>query len=179
MSNKMWGGRFATSPDAIMTEINASIGFDHRLAAQDIRGSLAHVAMLAEAGVVTRETADAISRGLNQVQAEIESGVFTFSRALEDIHMNVESRLAEIIGPEAALFVVAFKQASRRIAAQNLREFPAQVIDVLNATIRAACAEGGDQMGSIADKQDAIVHKLSHAPALERVQAHPLVLEVD
>ena len=101
MSNKMWGGRFASGPDAIMEEINASIGFDYRFAAQDIRGSLAHVAMLAEAGIVSREHADAITKGLEQVRGEIEAGTFTFSRALEDIHMNVESRLAEIIGPDA------------------------------------------------------------------------------
>ena len=97
----MWGGRFATGPDAIMEEINASIGFDYRLASQDIRGSKAHVAMLAETGILTREFATAISQGLDQVGAEIEAGTFTFSRALEDIHMNVESRLAEIIGPDA------------------------------------------------------------------------------
>ena len=101
MSNKMWGGRFASGPDAIMEEINASIGFDYRLAAQDIRGSRAHVAMLAAAGIVSPAHAQAITRGLDQVQGEIEAGTFTFSRALEDIHMNVESRLAEIIGPDA------------------------------------------------------------------------------
>ena len=97
----MWGGRFATGPDAIMEEINASIGFDYRLAAQDIRGSKAHVAMLAETGILSRDFAAAITQGLDQVRAEIEAGTFTFSRALEDIHMNVESRLAEIIGPDA------------------------------------------------------------------------------
>ncbi len=101
MSNKMWGGRFASGPDAIMEEINASIGFDYRLAAQDIRGSRAHVAMLAEAGIVGREHAQAIARGLDQIQGEIEAGTFVFSRSLEDIHMNIESRLAEIIGPDA------------------------------------------------------------------------------
>jgi argininosuccinate lyase len=101
MSNKMWGGRFATGPDAIMEEINASIGFDYRLAAQDIRGSKAHVAMLAETGILSRAFAASITEGLDQVGAEIEAGTFTFSRALEDIHMNVESRLAEIIGPDA------------------------------------------------------------------------------
>ena len=92
MSNKMWGGRFSTGPDAIMEEINASIGFDHRLAGQDIRGSKAHVAMLAEAGIVTPAIAAAIDKGLDQVLAEIEAGAFTFSRALEDIHMNVLQR---------------------------------------------------------------------------------------
>ncbi|MDB5570782.1 MAG: argH [Hyphomicrobiales bacterium] len=101
MSNKMWGGRFSSGPDAIMEEINASIGFDYRFAAQDIRGSKAHVAMLAESGIVSHDDAQAIARGLDQVLGEIEAGTFTFSRALEDIHMNVEARLAEIVGPGA------------------------------------------------------------------------------
>jgi argininosuccinate lyase len=101
MSNKMWGGRFATGPDAIMEEINASIGFDQRLFRQDIAGSIAHATMLAETGILTQEDRDAIIAGLNEVLAEIEGGSFTFSRALEDIHMNVESRLKEKIGDAA------------------------------------------------------------------------------
>jgi len=101
MSNTMWGGRFSTGPAEIMEEISASIDFDRKLAAQDIAGSLAHVAMLAAQGVVAKADADAIAAGLNQVKGEIEAGTFAFSRALEDIHMNVESRLAELIGPTA------------------------------------------------------------------------------
>jgi len=101
MSNKMWGGRFAASPAAIMEEINASIDFDRKLAAQDIAGSKAHVAMLARQGIVAQADAEAIGAGLDQIAAEIEAGTFTFSRALEDIHMNVEQRLAEIVGPAA------------------------------------------------------------------------------
>jgi argininosuccinate lyase len=101
MSNTMWGGRFATGPAEIMEEINASIDFDRRLAAQDIAGSLAHVAMLAAQGVVDQADAEAIAAGLKQVKGEIEAGTFAFSRALEDIHMNVESRLAAIVGPAA------------------------------------------------------------------------------
>jgi argininosuccinate lyase len=97
----MWGGRFASGPDALMEEINASIGFDYRLAGQDIDGSKAHVAMLASTGIVEAEDAAAIASGLDQVKAEIEAGTFTFSRALEDIHMNVESRLSELVGPAA------------------------------------------------------------------------------
>ena len=101
MSNKMWGGRFATGPDAIMEEINASIGFDQRLFRQDIAGSIAHATMLAETGILTHADRDAIIAGLAEVLAEIEGGSFTFSRALEDIHMNVESRLREKIGDAA------------------------------------------------------------------------------
>ena len=97
----MWGGRFESAPDAIMEEINASIGFDQALFRQDIAASKAHVAMLAAKGIVSAADAEAISAGLDKVLGEIESGGFNFSRALEDIHMNVESRLAEIVGPAA------------------------------------------------------------------------------
>ena len=98
MTNKMWGGRFQSGPDAIMEEINASIGFDKRLFAQDIAGSKAHAAMLAKQNIISKADAAEIRKGLDQVQAEIEAGTFTFSRALEDIHLNVESRLKELIG---------------------------------------------------------------------------------
>ncbi|WP_300532231.1 argininosuccinate lyase [uncultured Mameliella sp.] len=100
-SNQMWGGRFAAGPDAIMEAINASIGFDKRLAAQDIAGSRAHAAMLAAQGIITDSDAKAIREGLLTVLSEIESGDFTFSTALEDIHMNVEARLKEVIGEPA------------------------------------------------------------------------------
>jgi argininosuccinate lyase len=101
MSNKMWGGRFGSGPDRIMEEINASIGFDQRFFAQDIRGSKAHCAMLAETGIISRTDADQIVAGLDTVLKEIEEGRFTFKRELEDIHMNVESRLADLIGAAA------------------------------------------------------------------------------
>ncbi|MBL3701566.1 argininosuccinate lyase [Sulfitobacter sp. BDSS02] len=100
-ANQMWGGRFAAGPDAIMEAINASIGFDKRMAAQDIAGSRAHAAMLAETGVISDSDAEAIREGLLTVLSEIESGEFAFSTALEDIHMNVEARLKEIIGEPA------------------------------------------------------------------------------
>ena len=100
-SNQMWGGRFAAGPDAIMEAINASIGFDKRMAAQDIAGSRAHAAMLAAQGIVTPSDADAMREGLLTVLSEIETGGFQFSTALEDIHMNVEARLKEIIGDPA------------------------------------------------------------------------------
>jgi len=97
----MWGGRFSASPDALMEAINESISVDQRLAAEDIRGSLVHSDMLAATGIINAEDRDAIHEGLKAVRAEIESGGFAFSRALEDIHMNVEARLAELIGPRA------------------------------------------------------------------------------
>ncbi|WP_312796724.1 argininosuccinate lyase [Tianweitania sp.] len=100
-SNEMWGGRFASGPAAIMEAINASIGFDQKLYAQDIRGSIAHSEMLAAQGIITSEDQAAIAKGLRTIQSEIESGSFQFSRQLEDIHMNVESRLATLVGPAA------------------------------------------------------------------------------
>ncbi|MGH1355993.1 MAG: argininosuccinate lyase, partial [Thalassovita sp.] len=100
-SNQMWGGRFAAGPDAIMEAINASIGYDQRMAAQDIAGSRAHAAMLAATGIITDNDAKVIREGLLTVLSEIEGGTFEFSTALEDIHMNVEARLKEIIGEPA------------------------------------------------------------------------------
>ena len=100
-SNKMWGGRFAAGPDAIMEAINASISFDQRMAAQDIAGSRAHAAMLAAQDIISDSDADAIRKGLLTVLSEIEGGTFAYSAALEDIHMNVEARLKEVIGEPA------------------------------------------------------------------------------
>ncbi len=100
-SNAMWGGRFASGPDAIMEAINASIGFDRRLAAQDIAGSRAHAEMLAACGIISDSDAAAIREGLLTILSEIETGAFEFSTALEDIHMNVEARLRELIGEPA------------------------------------------------------------------------------
>ena len=100
-ANTMWGGRFAAGPDAIMEAINASIGYDQRLAPQDIKGSRAHAAMLARQGILTDKDAEVIREGLLTVLSEIEAGSFNFSTALEDIHMNVEARLKEIVGEPA------------------------------------------------------------------------------
>ena len=100
-SNEMWGGRFASGPAAIMEAINASIGFDRKLYAEDIAGSQAHARMLAEKGIISPEDQEKIAHGLNTILAEIEAGKFAFSTRLEDIHMNVEQRLAELVGPAA------------------------------------------------------------------------------
>lgn len=100
-ANTMWGGRFAAEPDRVMQRINASIGFDRRFATEDIAGSRAHAAMLAAQGILTAADAAEIDRGLVAIEAEIEAGSFAFSEALEDIHMNIEARLAELIGPVA------------------------------------------------------------------------------
>ena len=101
MTNKMWGGRFASGPDAIMEEINASIDFDRHLFREDILASKAHAAMLAKQGIITAEDAGKLAQGLDTILAEMNAGTFDFKRALEDIHMNVESRLTELVGPAA------------------------------------------------------------------------------
>jgi argininosuccinate lyase len=101
MTNKMWGGRFASGPGAIMEEINASIDFDRHLFREDILASKAHAAMLAKQGIITAEDAGKLAQGLDTILAEMDAGKFEFKRALEDIHMNVESRLAELVGPAA------------------------------------------------------------------------------
>jgi argininosuccinate lyase len=100
-SNKMWGGRFDAKPSEIMQEINQSISFDYKLYKQDIKGSKAHAKMLCEVGILTKVEAKKITDGLNKIEGEIESGKFKFKIKLEDIHMNIESRLKEIIGDVA------------------------------------------------------------------------------
>ncbi len=97
-ANAQWGGRFSAGPDVVMAEINASIGFDQRLWRQDIRGSLAHAAMLARAGLLTEADEAAIRAGLEAIGAEIAAGRFAWSSELEDIHMNIEARLTERVG---------------------------------------------------------------------------------
>jgi argininosuccinate lyase len=130
MTNKMWGGRFQAGPDAIMEEINASIGFDRRLFAEDIAGSKAHAAMLAERGIIPKSDAQAIRRGLEQVQGEIEAGSFKFSRALEDIHLNIESRLKELIGPAAGRLHTARSRNDQ--VATDFRLYVREAIDHLD-----------------------------------------------
>lgn len=97
----MWGGRFSEQPDALMEAINASIDVDQRLAKEDIRASKAHADMLAKQGILTSEEAEQIKAGLTQILGEIQAGEFKFSKTLEDIHMNVEARLKDMIGPTA------------------------------------------------------------------------------
>ena len=97
----IWGGRFAGGPSQLMQDINASISYDQKLYAQDIRGSKAHATMLAATGILTAEDEAAIHSGLSQIESEIEAGTFTFDATLEDIHMNIETRLSELIGDAA------------------------------------------------------------------------------
>jgi len=126
----MWGGRFADAPDAIMEAINASIGFDKRMARQDIEGSRAHALMLAARGIITDSDADKIREGLLTILSEIERGEFEFSTALEDIHMNIESRLRELIGDAAGRLHTARSRND-----QVATDFKLWVRDQMDATI--------------------------------------------
>ncbi|WP_293810377.1 argininosuccinate lyase [uncultured Bosea sp.] len=161
MSNRMWGGRFATGPDAIMEEINASIDFDKKLWRQDIRGSLAHAAMLAETGILTKEDVATITAGLKKVEGEIESGAFTFSRALEDVHMNVESNLKDKIGLAAGRLHTA-RSRNDQVATDmrlwvrdTLDEIDGQMADLQQALAEKAEAYAGAVMPGFTHLQSA------------------------
>jgi argininosuccinate lyase len=133
MANKMWGGRFASGPSAIMGEINASIGFDKRLFAEDVAGSKAHAQMLAKQKIISKSDCAAILKGLDKVKAEIESGKFKFSDALEDIHMNVEQRLRDVIGAPAGRLHTARSRNDQ--IATDMRLYTRRVIDEVDAAL--------------------------------------------
>jgi argininosuccinate lyase len=133
-ASTIWGGRFDAGPNAIMEEINASIEFDKRLANEDIAGSTAHVRMLAKQGIVGQADADAIADGLAAVKAEIAAGDFEFKRALEDIHMNVESRLAELIGAPAGRLHTARSRNDQ--VATDFKLWVRGAIDALDAGVK-------------------------------------------
>ena len=135
MSNKMWGGRFTGRPDAIMEEINVSIDVDRHLYAQDIAASKAHAAMLAAQGIITANDAKNIASGLDTILSEIGEGSFDFKRALEDIHMNVESRLGELIGPAAGRLHTARSRNDQ--VATDFRLFVRDCIDGIDAALEA------------------------------------------
>src|SRR3984893_849325 len=133
MSNKMWGGRFTERPDAIMEEINVSIDVDRHLYAQDIAASKAHAAMLAAQGIITANDAKNIARGLDTILSDIGKVSFDFKRALEDIHMNVESRLGELIGPAAGRLHTARSRNDQ--VATDFRLYVRDMIDETDAAM--------------------------------------------
>ena len=151
MTSKIWGGRFQGATDAVLEAINVSIDFDKRLGAQDIRGSLAHVAMLADRGIVSTSDAEQIKQGLLQIQKEIESGTFQFSHEFEDIHMNVETRLATLIGPVAGRLHTARSRNDQ--VATDFRLYIRDEIDILDrqlADLQLALAERAiEEAGSV------------------------------
>ncbi len=131
----MWGGRFAEGPTAVMREINASIGFDKRMWRQDIQGSRAHVAMLGRQGIIAAEDAEAIDRGLEQIAAEYAGSGVTEDPALEDIHMHVEARLAELIGPAAGRLHTARSRNDQ--VATDFRLWVRDAIDEIDTALTA------------------------------------------
>ena len=133
MSNKMWGGRFSSGPGAIMEEINASIDFDRHLYRQDIAASKAHADMLAKQGIIAADDAKKIAHGLDTILSEIEAGKFSFKRALEDIHMNVEGRLSELIGEAAGRLHTARSRNDQ--VATDFRLWMRDTIDAIDAAL--------------------------------------------
>ena len=165
-SNATWGGRFATGPASIMRDINASIGFDHRLWRQDIRASLAHAAMLAQTGIITRDDEAAIRAGLAAIAAEIEAGTFPFSDALEDIHMNIEARLTERIGEPGKRLHTARSRNDQ--VATDLRLWVRDAIDGLTTQLTTL-------MRALADR--AARHAADPMPGFTHLQtAQPITL---
>jgi argininosuccinate lyase len=148
-ANQLWGGRFAAGPSAVMQRINASIGFDRKLAAQDIAGSKAHATMLAAAGILTGEDAAAIVAGLDRVAEEIAQGTFVFKTELEDIHMNVEARLAELIGEPAGRLHTARSRNDQ--VATDFKLWVRDAFDRLDGDIAALQAALLDQAEAHAD----------------------------
>ena len=160
MANEMWGGRFAEGPAAIMQEINVSIGFDKRLADQDIRGSMAHAEMLAAQGIIDGQSAEAIIQGLSQVKAEMAAGTFTFKSSLEDIHMNVEARLAEIVGAPAGRLHTARSRNDQ--VATDFRLWVRDEIDHIDAALR-------DLQQALCEK--ALIHAGTVMPGFTHLQS--------
>jgi len=148
-SNRMWGGRFAGGPAEIMERINASIDFDRRLSAQDIAGSKAHCEMLVRQKIISREDGDLILEGLERIRIEIEHGDFKFSRALEDIHMNIEARLKEIVGETAGRLHTARSRNDQ--VATDFRLFVRETIDRLDGGLQELQGALIDQAEAHAD----------------------------
>ncbi len=160
-ANAQWGGRFAAAPADIMQRINASIGFDHVLWRQDIAGSRAHAAMLAHVGIIAEADEAAIRSGLDEIEAEIEAGAFRFDVALEDIHMNIEARLAERIG-DAGRRLHTARSRNDQVATDfrlwvrdAIDGVQAQVTDLMRAFAERAAEHAGTPMPGFTHLQTA------------------------
>jgi len=159
-ASSIWGGRFAGGPSAVMQRINASIDFDKRLYAQDIRGSKAHCAMLVRARILTAEDGEAILTGLDRILQEIESGQFVFRAELEDIHMNVESRLAEIVGEAAGRLHTARSRNDQ--VATDFRLWVRDTLDGMEGALKGLQA-------ALIDKAE--IHAATVLPGFTHLQA--------
>ncbi len=160
-ANAQWGGRFARGPSVIMQDINASIGFDRKMWRQDIRGSRAHAAMLARAGVIAAADEAAIQSGLEAIAAEIEAGRFPFVDDLEDIHMNIEARLIDRIG-EAGKRLHTARSRNDQVATDfrlwvrdAIDGLDAQVAEVMRALADRAAEHAADPMPGFTHLQTA------------------------
>ncbi|MFT8244706.1 argininosuccinate lyase [Roseomonas sp. BN140053] len=167
-SNSQWGGRYAEGPSAVMQAINASIGFDRKMWRQDIRGSLAHAAMLAHVGIISGDDEAAIRAGLESIAGEIERGEFPFSEALEDIHMNVEARLTERIG-EAGKRLHTGRSRNDQVALDvrlwvrdAIDGLDAQIADCMRALVERAAEHAGTVMPGFTHLQPAQPTTLGH-----------------
>src|SRR5262252_3444258 len=147
--NSLWGGRFASGPAAIMQRINASIELDKRLYAEDIAGSEAHCAMLVAQKILSPEDGAAIAAGLAQIRSEIDAGRFVFREEYEDIHMNIEARLAEIIGPAAGRLHTARSRNDQ--VALDFRLWVRSAIDRIDRLMRELLTALLDQAEAHAD----------------------------
>jgi argininosuccinate lyase len=171
----MWGGRFSDKPAELMQEINVSIGFDKRLAAQDLAGSRAHAAMLRTAGVITSEDEAAIQGGLQTIAAEIEAGTFPFRDEYEDIHMNVEARLRELIGPAAGRLHTARSRND-----QVALDFRMWVRDACDRTAAQIKALQGALLAKAEAHADAVMPGFTHLqPAQPVTFGHHLMAYVE
>ncbi|MBX7197952.1 MAG: argininosuccinate lyase [Rhodospirillaceae bacterium] len=130
MTSKIWGGRFSAGPSSVMEEINVSIAFDQRLAKQDVRGSRAHCAMLVAQGIISKDDGEAIQGGLTRIEKDIAGGTMHFRRALEDVHMNIESRLSDLIGLPAGRLHTARSRNDQ--VATDFRMWVRAAIDTLD-----------------------------------------------
>ncbi len=178
-ANMQWGGRFAGGPSAIMQDINASIGFDHKLWRQDIRGSRAHAAMLAKIGLLSADDEHAIDAGLEAIAGDIEAGRFAFDVTLEDIHMNIEARLTERIG-EAGKRLHTARSRNDQVATDfrlwvrdAIDGLSAQISDAMLALARRAADHAADPMPGFTHLQTAQPvtfghHMLAYVEMLDR-----------
>lgn len=174
-ANPMWGGQYATGPAEIMMQINPSIGFDKKMYAQDINGSIAHCTMLAATGIISKKEADAIIGGLQKIRKEIESGEFEFKEELEDIHMNVEARLSQLIGDTAGKLHTARSRNDQAVLDFRLYvRDTARMVDASMQKLQAALLAKAEKY------HDAVMPGFTHLQAAQPVTfGHHLMAYVE
>jgi argininosuccinate lyase len=175
MTSQIWGGRFSGGPSDIMEAINVSIGFDQRLAQQDIRGSRAHCAMLVAQGILSKADGSAIMDGLLKIEKDISEGSFTFKRALEDIHMNIEGRLSDLIGEPAGRLHTARSRNDQ--VATDFRLWVRAAIDTLDDQMQSLQAA---LIGKAEEHADTVMPGFTHLQAAQPVTlGHHLLAYVE